>query len=68
MEMVLHSYSPVSEFVGIIQFLGGPGEASNAFFGEYRSGRVSWSKALTDDEILGFVGRTFINRFDWPRI
>ncbi|KAI9092464.1 hypothetical protein K1719_027592 [Acacia pycnantha] len=55
---------------------GGSSQESNPFFGEYmneglgsnRSGRVSCSEALTDDEALRFVGRTFINGSDWLRI
>ncbi|XP_028771545.1 pectinesterase QRT1-like [Neltuma alba] len=53
-----------------------PYKQNTAFFGEYmnegpgsnRTGRVSWSKSLSDDQAVRFVGRTFIKGNDWLKI
>ncbi|XP_054819073.1 pectinesterase QRT1-like [Prosopis cineraria] len=53
-----------------------PYKQNTSFFGEYmnqgpgsnRIGRASWSKSLSDDQAIRYVGRTFIKGHDWLKI
>ncbi|KAH9297712.1 hypothetical protein KI387_029394 [Taxus chinensis] len=55
------------------QNMGDPHKELTVFFGQYKcsgggasfSGRVSWSRELTDEEVKPFLALTFIDGHDW---